>query len=144
MIAGPGFPAGRTVKGITVNADLAATILALARARASLPQDGVSLLRAAHRPSVLRRRGVLIETARNPRNLPTYVSIRTRRYRYDLQDDGQDGLYDLWRDPWELQSVHADPRYARIKAILARRLAELRRCRGAGCRVQVPPLPPPG
>jgi len=144
VIAGPGFHAGRTVQGVTVNADLAPTIEALAGARPILRQDGLSLLRAARHPRVLRNRGVLIETAPNPRNVPAYAAIRTKRYRYDLQEDGQEGLYDLKLDRWELQSVHADPRYARIKALLARRLAELRTCHGAGCRRPVPHLPEPG
>jgi N-acetylglucosamine-6-sulfatase len=143
-IAGPGFPAKRVVKGVTVNADLAPTILSIAHARATLPEDGLSLLRAAHRPGMLSHRGVLIETAPNPRNVPPYTAIRTRRYRLEVAVTGDEGLYDLWRDPWELQSVHADPRYARIKAILAKRLAALRTCKGASCRKPVPALPAPG
>jgi arylsulfatase A-like enzyme len=144
VIAGPGFPKKRVVKGVTVNADLAPTILALAHARATLPEDGMSLLRAAQHPRALSHRGVLIETAPNPRNVPPYVAIRTRRYRLELAVTGDEGLYDLWRDPWELQSVHADPRYARIKAILRKRLDALRTCKGASCRKLVPTLPPPG
>jgi arylsulfatase A-like enzyme len=144
LIAGPGFPAGRTVRGVTVNADLAPTILRLTGARATVPLDGISLLGAARRPRTLHRRAVLIQTATNPRDVPPYAAVRTQRYRYDLQADGQEGLYDLKRDPWELESVHADPRYARIKAILARRLAKLQNCRGASCRTPVRKLPAPG
>ena len=144
LIAGPGFPARRKVQGITVNADLAATIGAIAGARSTLPRDGISLRRAARRPSVLKNRGVLIETATNPRDVPPYVAIRTKRYRYDLQADGQEGLYDLKLDPWELDSVHDDSRYARIKAILARRLAVLKDCRGTDCKAALSPLPKPG
>jgi N-acetylglucosamine-6-sulfatase len=143
LMAGPGFPQGRTVKGVVTNADLAPTILDLAGARATLPVDGRSLLKAARDPARLAGRGVLVETAPNPRMVPAYASIRTQRYRYDLQEDGQDGLYDLKRDPWELQSVHADPRYAKIREILAARLASLRACRGASCRVGVGTLPAP-
>jgi N-acetylglucosamine-6-sulfatase len=144
LIAGPGFPAGRVVKGVTVNADLAPTILDLAHGHATLKEDGLSLLRAANRPALLSHRGVLIATAPNPRNVPAYSAIRTRRYRYELAETGQEGLYDLWRDPWELTSFHDDPRYARIKAILRRRLAGLRKCAGANCRKPVPELPRPG
>jgi arylsulfatase A-like enzyme len=143
-IAGPGFPAKHVVKGVTVNADLAPTILSIAHAHATLPEDGLSLLRAAQRPALLSHRGVLIETAPNPRSVPPYTAIRTRRYRLEVAVTGDEGLYDLWRDPWELQSVHADPRYARIKAILAKRLATLRTCKGASCRKPVPALPAPG
>jgi N-acetylglucosamine-6-sulfatase len=145
LIAGPGFPKGRTVRGVVSNADLSPTILDLTGATATLPQDGVSLLQAARHPSRLGRRGVLIETAPNPRGVPPYASIRTERYRYDVNTDGSglEGLYDLRRDPWELQSRHLDPAYARIKAILAGALDTLRICAGASCRVRVPRLPAP-
>jgi arylsulfatase A-like enzyme len=143
MIAGPGFPEGRKVREVTVNADLAPTILRLTGARATLPQDGVSLRNAARRPEALKHRAVLMETGENPR-VPSYTAIRTRRYRYDLQEDGANGLYDLKRDPWELQSVHDDPNYARIEAILARKLEALETCEGRSCRVTVGRLPTPG
>jgi hypothetical protein len=134
------------VRGVVSNADLSPTILRLAHARATLPQDGLSLVGAARRPSTLRRRGVLIETAPNPRGVPPYASVRTQRYRYDVTTDGSgvEGLFDFKRDPWELQSVHADPAYARIKGILAAALRRLRTCSGSSCRVRVPSLPPPG
>jgi arylsulfatase A-like enzyme len=146
MIAGPGFPRDRTVQGVASNADLSPTILDLAGAKATLPQDGVSLLRAAEHPTRLRRRGVLIETATNPRGVPPYASIRTDRYRYDVTTDGSnsEGLFDLKRDPWELQSRHADPAYARVKAILAATLLKLRTCQGKSCHIKVPRLPEPG
>ena len=144
MATGPDFPAGRTVKGPVVNADLAPTIEDITGARATLPQDGVSLVAAAHRPARLDGRGILLETFANPRSAPPYQSIRTERYRYDHYDVGSEQLYDLRLDPWELQSRHADPRYARIKAILARGLARLTACQGKGCRVDVGRLPAPG
>ncbi len=144
MIAGPGFPKNSKVHGVVSNADLAPTILDIANAHPTLPEDGVSLLRAAGKPKRLRDRGVLIETFTNPRGVQPYKSIRTARYRYDVQEDGQEGLYDLKRDPWELQSVHNDPRYAEIKTILKRRLQRLISCKGETCRARFGPLPAPG
>jgi arylsulfatase A-like enzyme len=143
IIAGPGFPEREKVEGVTVNADLAPTILKLAGARGTLPRDGVSLLRAARHPDSLDGRSVLLETATNPRGVPPYKSIRTERYRLDLQADGQTGLYDLRRDPWELQSVHNDPRYARIGDILRAALDRLATCTGQSCHVDVGKLPRP-
>ncbi|HEY3188072.1 MAG TPA: sulfatase, partial [Solirubrobacteraceae bacterium] len=61
MAAGPDFPARRTVRGPVVNADLAPTVEDIAGAHALLPQDGISLLPAARRPSLLDGRGVLLE-----------------------------------------------------------------------------------
>jgi N-acetylglucosamine-6-sulfatase len=144
MATGPDFPAGRTVRGPVVNADLTPTIEDITGVRPTLPQDGVSLVAAARRPSRLDGRGVLLETFPNPRGAPPYQSIRTERYRYDRYTTGDEQLYDLERDPYELESRHADPRYARIKAILARGLARLAACKGKGCRVDVGRLPAPG
>jgi N-acetylglucosamine-6-sulfatase len=62
-----------------------------------------------------------------------YVGLRTRRFKYVEYADGERELYDLWSDPHELQSLHAqaDPALlARLSAILAR----LRACAGASCR----------
>ena len=87
---------------------------------------------------------MFIETATNPRGVPPYIAIRTKRYRYDLQFDGQEGLYDLKTDPWEMDSVHDDPRYAEIKSILRAAAEGMADCKGAECRRPVPPLPQPG
>jgi arylsulfatase A-like enzyme len=144
MIAGPGFPAGRTVQGVTVNADLAPTIEQLTGARPKLPQDGVSLVGPAHHAAELDGRGVLLETFTNPRGIPPYHSIRTERYRLDIEADGLVGLSDFKADPWELDNHAQDPAYARVVAILSSRLAKLNTCRGTSCHVSVGRLPEPG
>ena len=143
MVAGPGFPKGLTVESPTTNADLARTIASIGGAKTMLPQDGLSLQRIARHPEDFRDRAVLIETAENPRAVPPYVSIRTQRYRYDVTADGFEGLTDYARDPWELQSVHDDPRYAAVRQALSDALAQLRNCAGASCRkaAVVPPEP---
>lgn len=144
MAAGPHFPRGKTVRGVVVNADLAPTIAHIAGAKPKLAQDGVSLVRALRTPSVLKGRGVLLETFENPRGVPSYKGIRTERYRYERSDDGStEGLYDLKLDPWELESKHADPDYAAIKKILIAKLAKLTGCKGSKCQVDVGTLPAP-
>jgi arylsulfatase A-like enzyme len=144
LMAGPGIPENERVDGVTTNADLAPTILRLTGAKSTLPRDGVSLVRPARDPDRLDGRGVLIETAPNPRGLPTYKAIRTERYRFDLEQNGDYTLYDLQRDPWELDSVGDDPRYAGIVSILQGALAQLADCSGRSCRVDVGKLPKPG
>lgn len=143
MAAGPDFPRGRTVRGAVVNADLAPTILDVTGARPRLAQDGISLARAARSPSLLDGRGVLLETFENPRGAPPYKGIRTERYRYEYSEAGAEGLYDLKRDPWELDSKHDDPEYDAIRAILRRKLDAMTSCRGSKCRVDVGRLPEP-
>ena len=53
------------------------------------------------------------------------------------------GLYDLKEDPWELQSVHDDPRYAQIRDILLGALDQLAGCAGPSCKLDLE-LPAPG
>jgi len=127
ILRGPGVPRGRTHRDLVVNADVAATILDAANARAGRPLDGRSLLPLAR--DVRRRLGrdILLETS-------NYSAIRTPRFKYVEYRTGEQELYDLARDPYELTSRHADPALAGIKAELARRLAKLRTCRGAACR----------
>lgn len=72
-----------------------------------------------------------------------YVAIRTPRYVYLEYATGEQELYDLERDPWELRSRHLDPAYARTQTALALALANLRACRGEACRAQIPPIPDP-
>jgi arylsulfatase A-like enzyme len=144
IAAGPDFPAGKTVRGITMNADLAPTIADITGARPRLAQDGISLVRALRFPRMLDGRGVLLEAFENPRGVPPYTAIRTERYRYEIAATaGSEGLYDLKLDPWELVSKHNDPRYAAIKRILIAKLAKLRNCRGVRCQVNVGRLPNP-
>jgi N-acetylglucosamine-6-sulfatase len=65
-----------------------------------------------------------------------FSAIRTPRYHYAEHWNGERELYDLARDPHELQSRHGDPSYASIQADLAARLARLRVCAGETCRTR--------
>ena len=127
MMRGPGIPAGENVIRVTVNADLAPTILDLANATPGLPMDGRSLIPLARNPELERRRGVLIEE-------PTFKAIRTERYLYAEYSSGERELYDLKNDPYELQSRDMAPAYARVRSRLAARLQKLQSCAGASCR----------
>ncbi len=102
-------------------------------------------MRAARHRKLLAGRGVLIETASNPRGVPPYKSIRTKRYRLDVTAGGAfEGLFDLKLDPWELQSVHDDPRYAEIHDILRSALDRLATCRGRVLPLQARQAAPAG
>jgi N-acetylglucosamine-6-sulfatase len=133
LIRGPGVPVGRRVGELASNVDLAPTILEVAGARAGRLQDGVSLLRLLGprrgRPS----RDLLIESGPNP-VVPHYSQVHTRRWVYEEVSTGESELYDLARDPFELDNRAADPAFAAVRAKLAARLAKLRDCAGRGCR----------
>jgi N-acetylglucosamine-6-sulfatase len=142
MIAGPGIP-HRTVHGVTINPDWAATIADLTGARPALPGDGRSLLPVTSHPNALDDRAVLFETFPNPR-APAYKGVRTARYLYTVQDDGEgEQLYDYAVDPWELSSKQADPAYTRVKVALIGALNRLEDCKGRSCEVKVR-VPRPG
>jgi hypothetical protein len=66
---------------------------------------------------------------RNPR----YNAIRTYRYVYARHATGETELYDLTRDPYELQNLRYDPRYRLVRRELARRLRTLSGCAGPRC-----------
>jgi hypothetical protein len=63
-----------------------------------------------------------------------FTAIRTPRYLYAQYANGEQELYDLAQDPYELQSRHADPAYAQVRSSLAARLAVLKSCASAACR----------
>ena len=59
--------------------------------------------------------------------------MRTDRYLYARYGTGEQELYDLYLDPYELQSRHADPSFASVEADLERLLAASANCNGRGC-----------
>jgi N-acetylglucosamine-6-sulfatase len=127
LLRGPGVPAGVRRPNLVVNADLAATILDAANARAGRRQDGRSLLPFARDGLLRSGRDILLETT-------GYSAIRTPRYVFVQHGTGEQELYDLVRDPHQLQSLHADAGSTALKNDLARRLARLRTCAGDACR----------
>ena len=106
----------------------------------ALDVDVRSLLPIANAPGSSAR-GIVIETG--PRESGNwYAGLRAPRWKYVEHSTGERELYDLNVDPFELSSVHADPRYAQTRQALAARLAVLRTCAGAVCR-QWTPVPGP-
>lgn len=140
IIRGPGLPAGKRVTTIAANIDLAPTILDVADATAALPMDGRSLLPIANDPGTFAR-GIVIETGPK-QNGAWYTGLRAPRWTYVEHSTGERELYDLQQDPFQLTSVHNDPRYAATRQALATQLATLRTCSGNPCR-QWTPVPGP-
>jgi N-acetylglucosamine-6-sulfatase len=141
LIRGPDVPKGVTVDDIAINADLAPTILDAAGADAGLAQDGRSLLPFARHPERTRGRDLLIQQTSGTGddagvNGVFYSAVRTHRYKYVENANGDIELYDLSVDPFELSNQHANPAYAAAEAALAARLAALRACAGKTCRTK--------
>ena len=132
VMRGPGVPRGERRGQLVTNADLSPTILAVAGATAAKPQDGRSLLPLLADRGLEWGRDLLVE-GMDGYTIVGYEALRTYRYLYARYTTGERELYDLERDPHQLTSVHADPRYAAVRAQLARRLASLATCAGRSC-----------
>jgi arylsulfatase A-like enzyme len=127
IIRGPGIPAGQHRSQFVANIDLAPTITKVTGAQPGRVMDGRSLIPFAKDRLLQSGRDILLET-------PTYAAVRSPNWLYAEYTTGERELYNLARDRDELNSLHADPRYDKIKANLAARLARLRLCKGSACR----------
>jgi N-acetylglucosamine-6-sulfatase len=137
-IRGPGIPRGVNVGALSINADLAPTIVDVANATPGLVMDGRSLIPVAQNPGIEQGRELLVEQPTDLQtfpNLPSFEAIRTARYMYAEHGTGEKELYDLKNDPFELQSRHDDLAYVSVEAQLAVRLNELQNCAGSSCRI---------
>jgi N-acetylglucosamine-6-sulfatase len=149
LLRGPGLPRGRTTKALVGDVDLAPTIMNATPAQASHPLDGRSILPFARDPNLRSLRPFLHTTAgqgakgrtntreggargAQPR-VPAWSAVRTTRWLYVEYKGGQRELYDLRRDPWEMNSVVSDPRQRPRTRTLRRILGDLRTCRGRSC-----------
>jgi hypothetical protein len=127
------LPRGVHRSQLTMNVDDAETILDAANVRAGRTEDGVSLLPFWRDGGKEIGRDLLID---NSPGAGHFDGIRTQHYKYAEYANGDRELYDLRKDPFELQSEHANPAYDALKASLAARLHGLVRCAGASCRAR--------
>ena len=158
LISGPGIPRGRTSREMVANIDLAPTLLDIANTRSGKRMDGRSLLPYAFEPALRSERVLLLETGgqkpgrlepdQGPvaplRNILTYSAVRTAKYLYVAYRNGNRELYDMRRDPFQLNSLHASTRYRETREGLLRELRRLAGCRGRTCRADARPIPPRG
>jgi hypothetical protein len=130
LIRGPGFRGGKTVRDMSINADLAPTILKATGATPAITEDGMALQGFAEKPGRERGRELSIEGG-------GFSGVRTSRYIYleyfSQANTGFTEMYDLQNDPFELQNVAGDPAYAAARNALAARLAKIRGCSGVVC-----------
>jgi arylsulfatase A-like enzyme len=161
IVRGPGVPEGLTLEHLVLNNDLAPTFADLAGAKVPSFVDGRSLapLLDGDPPAEDNwRSAFLVEAAtelaptaaipplsgdrlpedwwRAPREdwgRPGFEALRTGNHLYVEYGTGERELYDLRKDPYQLENI-----YSSATDKLARRfeaeLAVLRRCRAEGCR----------
>jgi N-acetylglucosamine-6-sulfatase len=140
IISGPGLPKGQHRDQLVANVDLAPTILDFAGAKARRKEDGISLRPQLRSARTGFGRPILLEGYFNAGNeygsqsqRIVFQGVRTDRYMYAKYETGEEELYDLQNDPYELQSRHNDPAYASTKASLSALLTKLQACAGKSC-----------
>jgi N-acetylglucosamine-6-sulfatase len=136
LMRGPGLPHGETRDQLVWNGDLAPTILEATGATPAWEPDGMSVLPFVRDPATRSGRAILLEGPPDLRHggAPRFTGLRTPDELYVEYQDGETELYDLRRDPYELQNLAGSPALAGRQRDLAARLARLRGCQGAGCR----------
>ena len=130
FVKGPGIAPGTQVDELTLNTDFAPTFAELAGI--PFPADGRSLLPLMRGAPPSWRSSVLLEGFVGKEDR-VYTAVRTERYKYVEYGNGEEELYNLQNDPYELESLHetADPS---LMEDLRGRLEALRECSGNECR----------
>jgi len=158
IVRGPAVPEGRTVPLLACNNDLAPTFAHLAGAQVPDLVDGrslVPLLGAAPPAPEAWRQALAIEHYRQRpdglpqaaperpqrgQGIPEFHGVRAKDLVYVEYATGERELYDLARDPHQMESLHATE--TGLLGPLSARLAALKRCTGASCRsAEDAPLP---
>ncbi|HKH42775.1 MAG TPA: sulfatase [Solirubrobacterales bacterium] len=143
LIRGPGVPKGVHRRQPVGNVDLAPTILDFANAKPGRKQDGVSLLSIIEKKRNWLGRSLGLETYLTPDTIDdpedpplNYRGVRTDRFVYVNHGNGEQELYDLRIDPFELQNQSGNPVYAPVQSALQRLLSAKADCAGKSCRVR--------
>ena len=137
IIRGPGFPQGVTREQLVANIDLAPTITSLTGAPPARVMDGIPLLPLAKDPADGANRDILFESP----DIGTY-GIRRGPWKYNLWSNGDEELYNLDDDPYELTNLLYDPpgpvgpspQELAMASELKARLLQLKTCNGASCQ----------
>jgi N-acetylglucosamine-6-sulfatase len=170
LIRGPGIKPGTTTGELAANVDIAPTILELAGVTADKSIDGRSLVPYLKDTSLRSRRPILFESfvetsdveanGGGPAAAPAkasrggggakasivappkdYEGIRLGPYKYIEWPDGEKELYDITKDPYELNNLVRDRNLFPIRAFLHNELVRLEECSGATCREVAPKFP---
>jgi hypothetical protein len=74
------------------------------------------------------------DTVEDPEDPPlNYRGVRTDRYLYAEYGTGEQELYDLRTDPFELQNAAGNPAYTAAQVALRSLLGSIGNCAGRGC-----------
>jgi arylsulfatase A-like enzyme len=121
---------GGVVEEMTLNIDLAATLLDFAGVAAPAKMQGQSLLPLVAHEKTAWRNDWFYEHHTLPKIIPASEGVRTRRWKYLRWMDGEtsvEELYDLKSDPKETRNLVQDPRARRSLEELRDRWTQLRK-----------------
>lgn len=169
LIRGPGIKPGTATGELAGNIDLAPTILELAHAEADKSVDGRSLVPYMVDPELRSRRPFLFESFVETNDVEQngggpveaapraagsngasaslvappkdYEGIRLGPYKYIEWPDGEKELYDVNKDPNELNNKIRDANFFPIRAFLHAQLIRLENCVGRSCAEVSPKFP---
>jgi arylsulfatase A-like enzyme len=117
IVRGPGIQNGAASEELMLNIDVAPTLAELADV--PIPAtEGRSLVPLLSGGSTPVHDVFAIERLGDATPPPSYCAVRTMAYTYVRYANGEEELYDLAADPWEMSSRHSAPAYASIKADL--------------------------
>lgn len=140
MVRGPGIASGETRDALVLNNDLAPTFADLANVTHpnGPPTDGRSFAPMLdddpqNDPTSWRTAFEVGFWRDGDGGIPTYRAVRTLKHLYVEYATGERELYDLHRDPYQLESLH-DSAAPSLLADLKARLDALRDCVGRDCR----------
>ena len=120
LIRGPGFPPGTVDANLRSSIDITQTLVQRTGATTTgHPLDGQPLDAPARTELLYEGSG--------------WSALRTNSFAYIRYTNGDQQLYDLVNDPWQLQSLHADPEYAATLAQMKARLDAIQTCVGSAC-----------
>jgi arylsulfatase A-like enzyme len=165
LIRGPGIEQGSSTGELAANIDIAPTLLELAGAEADKSIDGRTLVPYLEDPELRSRRPILFESFVETNDVEAqgaisrippqggeatasllappkdYAGLRLGPYKYIAWPTGEKELYDINRDPNELNSLHEIPNFFPIRNFLHRQMKRFSSCVGRGCQEVTPKLP---
>lgn len=108
---------GSQINGHVVNADIAPTILEIAGIKKPWDMQGISFVKSLKKPDKEHRKAVYYHYYENGEHaVSPHFGVRDERYKLIrfYKRVGAWELYDLQRDPDELQNVYDDPAYQKV------------------------------
>jgi arylsulfatase A-like enzyme len=121
--------ASRSDANLILNLDIAPTLMQLAGASTTAHIDGESFAKLLSNPNETWRDGFLIEQYEDDGEersmvslVPSYVGYRTTKWKYIEYSTGEQELYNLLRDPYEMTNLASLPEYASIINELKQRI----------------------